>query len=280
MMFVAFGIMLSTSCTKDETFADPEISFQNGQNSLVFNGTNSIDVNVNFVAEGKIETVTLKMPTANPAVFQTMDITKKMGLAYTTNSNGETSATYFFKVADTTLAALLATNTSLTYTFTLTDQELKETQATFTVTKTAANTPLSVSKNGMFYHVEGTLQGAWDLDGDALVGASGSAALKSMKNTDAAAAAFTGSWTSPTQNGTMYVKANTYDFANATEEAAAAAYNAGTPSATVTNPAANDIYIGKKGTTYYAIKITAVDANDNTCACGNKGKITFAYKKK
>lgn len=278
MLFAAIGMMFTTSCTKDETFSDPTISFQNGTTSMVFNGTNSVDVNITFAAEGKIESVSLLQPTTTGT--QTLDLTKKMGQAYSTNAGGELSATYFFKVADTTLAALFATNNTLTFKFTLVDQQAKETSATFTVTKPSATTPLSVSKTGMFYHIAGLLDGAYDLDADATVPSTQPGATKSMKNTDIAGAAFTGTWASATQNGTMYVKSNSFDFANATEEAAAAAYTAGTASATVTNPAVNDIYIGKKGTTYYAIKITALLPNFSTGTGGNTGKITFDYKKK
>lgn len=274
LVLVAFGMLFATSCGKDTTYADPTISFQGGTTSLVFDGTNEVDVNITFAAEGKIESVSMLAPTSTGT--QTTDITKKMGTAYTENGNGEVSAIYFFKVSTTDLATLLAANNgTLTYKFTLTDQEAKETSATFTVT-IPAGTPLAVSKSGSFYHISGVNPGAWNLDGDAAVSVSGTASTKSMKNTDAAGVTFTGSWTSDAANGTMYVKSNTFDFANATEELAMAAYALGTPSASVTNPAVGDIYIGKKGTTYYAIKITAFD----TTSKGNLGKISFDYKKK
>lgn len=275
-MFVAFGMILTTSCGGDEEFADPTITFQNGTSSLEFTGANGVDVNITFEAEGKIETVTLVQPTTTGS--QTVDITKKMGENGTTNSNGETTAKYYFVVSATDLTALFASNAGadLVYNFKLLDQQGKETSKTFTVTLGSTGTPFTKTKTGSFYHISGVNPGAWDLDGDAAVTVNGTASAKSMKNTDAAGVTFTGSWTSDAANQTKYVKVNSYDYANATFESAATAYAAGTASATVTNPAIGDIYIGLKGTaTLYVIKITDFDITSK----GNLGKITFEYKK-
>ena len=128
---------------------------------------------------------------------------------------------------------------------------------------------------GMFYHISGTEHGAYDLDGDATVGSTGAATAKSMKNTDAAGATFTGSWTS--DNGTTFVKDNAYDYTTGDTVAAETAFTNGSDAADVANPAVNDIYIAKKGSTYYAIKILTVDP---TVEGGmNDGQITFSYKK-
>ena len=43
------------------------------------------------------------------------------------------------------------------------------------------------------------------------------------------------------------------------------------------SPSAGDVYIAKKGTTYYVISITTVEPTWGTSA--NKGRITFKYKK-
>jgi hypothetical protein len=276
-MLMAVSTLILTSCGKEEiTTADPTISFQNDVKSLVFNGTNNVDVNITFEAEGEIESVVLVKPTFTGT--QTIDLTKKMGVSYTEDAEGKTSSIYFFKVTTAELDSLDDAGAfPLVYTFTLTDKDLRTTTGTFTVTKQTANTPLSVSKSGMFYHIAGSLQGAYNLVNDVLVGAAGAATDKHMINTDAAGDPFTGKFESG--NGTKFVKANAYDFANATEEAAITAYAAGAELTTVT-PAANDIYIAKNGTTYFVIKITSIDPADNTCACGNTGKISFDYKKK
>ncbi len=96
-----------------------------------------------------------------------------------------------------------------------------------------------------------------------------------MKNTSTVNDGWKNEWTS--MNGTLFVKANSYNYANATLEAAIAAYNAGTPSQTVTNPAANDIYIAKLrgGNNYVVIKVTNVVETTND----NLDKIEFSYKK-
>ncbi len=164
-----------------------------------------------------------------------------------------------------------------TYTFTLEDEDGNVVERVIDVTVSAA---LANENTGSFYHIFGSLEGSYDLVADALVGAAGAATSKDLQNTDAVGAAFTGSFTAA--NTTKFVKSNSYDYANANEQSAMAAYAAGTASATVTNPAVGDIYIAKLrgGSDYVAIKITALDANDNTCSCVNKGKITFSYKKK
>ena len=140
---------------------------------------------------------------------------------------------------------------------------------------TAATTALATEvTTGNFWHIYGPNHGAYNLDGDATVGQAEDAALKSMINTDDVGGAFTGSW--ETGNGTEYVKDNAFDYANATVEGATTSFEAGTSNGTVSNPVANDIYIAKKGTTYYAIKITAVNPSATKA---NDGQITFSYKK-
>lgn len=136
------GATLFTNCKKDETFADPTVSFQGGVTSMVFTGTNSIDINVTFAAEGKIESVTLQGPSLTSSGTTTTTITSKMGTSGTDNANGETSATYLFKVTATDLALAFVNHTTLTYTFTITDQESSSTTGTFTVTTPSA-TPIS-----------------------------------------------------------------------------------------------------------------------------------------
>lgn len=165
------------------------------------------------------------------------------------------------------------------YTFSVTDKDGNTDQVSFTVTVEANATPMTNETNGAFFHIAGSLEGAYDLVNGTVVAASGSAADKDMENTDQAGATFTGSWEAA--NSTMYVKANSFDYANATVEAAAAAYAGGTAAASVNNPADGDIYVAKLrgGSTYAVIKIVNVDATDNTCSCGNTGKITFDFKK-
>ena len=167
-----------------------------------------------------------------------------------------------------------------TWTFTVTDKDGKSTTATFIVIVENASTPLNNETMGGYFHIGGSLEGAYDLVNGAVVAASGSATDKDMINTDAAGATFTGSFESG--NGTMFVKATSFDYVNATEEAAIATYVAGTPAISMSNPANNDIYVAKLrgGNDYVVIKVTNVDPTDNTCNCGNTGKMSFDFKKK
>jgi hypothetical protein len=276
-MFLAVSSLLFVSCTKDEDSADPQIYFQNSQTSLEFDGTNSVDVNITFEAEGEIESVFMIRPTFTGT--QSVDITKQMGMDYDDNGRGNTTATYFFKVSNSLIDSMMRANLlPMQYTFTLTDKDDRVTTATFEITlKAAPTTPLTVAKSGSFYHIGGSLEGAYDLVNDVRVAASGAATSKFIKNTNQVGDPFTGAWKS--DNGTKFVKVTGFDYANATEEAAMTAYAAGTELTTVI-PAVNDMFIAKHGTTYFVIKITALDPLDNTCQCGNKGKISFDYKKK
>jgi hypothetical protein len=167
-----------------------------------------------------------------------------------------------------------------TWSFTVTDKDGKSATASFAVEVANASTPLGNETMGAFFHIGGSLQGAYDLVSGAVVAAAGADSDKDMRNTDMAGAAFTGSWEAG--NATEYVKDNSYDYANATEEGAMAAYSAGSATTSVSNPAANDIYIAKLrgGSDYAVIRITDVDPTNNDCNCGNTGKIEFDFKKK
>jgi len=141
LLLLAGTTVFFSRCKKDETFADPTISFQNGTTSLVFNGTNSISVNVTFAAEGKIESVTLSGPSLTGTGTTSSPITNKMGTSGTDNVKGETSATYLFNVSAADLLLAKANHTTgFTYTFTIVDQEDKSTTGTFTVTYPATVT--------------------------------------------------------------------------------------------------------------------------------------------
>ena len=281
LMLVA-GAAIFTSCKKDDetVLADPTISFQGGVNSLVFNGTNSIDVNVTVAAEGKIESVTLQGPSLSGTGTTSAPITSTFGTSHTDNAKNQTSAVYLFQVSTANLALALVNHTSgFTYTFTVTDQEGKSTTATFTVTVPAANTPFATEvTTGTFYHIAGLLEGAWDLDGNAVVSSGGAAASKSMVNSDVAGNAFTGSWGSNAANGTQFAKITGTTYANIYQENAVTLFTGS--ATTVTNPTVGDVYIAKKGaSTYYVIEITALDPAFSTGTGGNHGKITFKYKK-
>lgn len=181
---------------------------------------------------------------------------------------------------DTLIFPLAGLTTGVTsYTLTVTDKDGNTDAVTYTVSVDPGTTAMTNEVNGAFFHVQGSLEGAYDLVGETVVSASGADADKDMRNTDDAGVAFTGSWDAA--NVTMFVKDNSFDYANATVEAATASYASGTAAASVANPVDGDIYIAKLrgGTNYAVIKVVNVDPSDNTCNCGNTGKITFDFKK-
>ncbi len=161
------------------------------------------------------------------------------------------------------------------YTITVTDN------AGIAETKTVnvkSVTGFSDEKLGTIYHIKGSLPGAYDLIGDRSRAIIDAEADKDMKNYDDVGL-FTGSWIAG--NDTKFVKVLGFDYASGTKYAAAAAFDAGSPSASVTSPIANEIYIAKlRGTTQYAvIKIISKDVLNNDCNCLNTGKLYFSYKR-
>lgn len=161
-----------------------------------------------------------------------------------------------------------------TYTITVKDKDGVATTKSFDIVVADATTPLSTMKSGYFYHVGGSLAGRWNVSTDTSIAGTGTV----LENTDVAGDPFTGAF-SLSMGSTMVVgTASNYD--DATVESAEATYNAGTAVTTNTSPAVNDVYVVKTATgDYIVIKVTAIDPADNTCNCGNTGKMSFNYKK-
>lgn len=169
------------------------------------------------------------------------------------------------------------------FTFVLTDKDGVTDTETLSVTGTSAttSTPFGTEVTGAFFHIGGSLHGAYDLVSEATVSAAGAETSKDMKNTDMAGNNFTGSWTTGTGNATMFVKDNAFDYDNGSVEDATAAFAAGSSVSTILNPLAGDILIAqlRGGSDYAVIEIVSVDPANNECGCGNTGKITFNFKK-
>lgn len=269
----------SVSFTTTNVSMNPTISFQSGMTSLVFNGTNSINLNVTLSAPSLIQSVSLQGPSLTGTGTTTLSITNKMGTSGTDNAYNQTSAVYLFNVSTSDLAlAAVNHNTGFTYTFTVNDQLGNSATGTFTVTISTTNTPLAYENtSGVIWNLVGPYQGAWDLGTNVGVSSSGAESTKDMKNTSTVASGWVNAWTTGTGNGTLYVKTSVFDYNNATLESATSAYAAGTAVSTVTNPATNDIYIAKLrgGTNYAVIKITNIVVTPSD----NLDKIEFSYKK-
>lgn len=167
-----------------------------------------------------------------------------------------------------------------TYTFRVTDKNGLTAETFVRVEVRASGTPMTNEVTGQFFHIGGSLQGSYDLVAGANVASTAANnGVRDISNTDAAGNPFTGSWEAI--NDSRFVKAAGFDYDNATVEAAEAAYTAGSANAAVNGPAVGDIYIARlRGANNYAvIKVTALDPNNNDCNCGNRGKLTFDYKR-
>ena len=276
LMFLA-GATLFTSCKKDETLPAATISVSNNTTTYTLKFVTVTDTsvlfNVTVTAEAEIESYSMKKTIGSTEV--SYPATGDKGIA-ATGYTGLTSYTYHFD------ENFLKTETfPQTFKFSVTDKDGNTANVTVTInyTPVTANTPFATEvTSGTFYHIAGLLHGAYNLDGDATVGSSGTASTKSMVNTDAAGATFTGSWVSDDANATQYVKTTTA-YADIYQENATTLYAAGTANANVTGPAANDVYIGKKGTTYYVISILTIEPTYSDNTGNNHGRITFKYKK-
>ncbi|MCH8329981.1 MAG: hypothetical protein IH946_01145 [Bacteroidetes bacterium] len=185
-------------------------------------------------------------------------------------SGGSSNVSYNYVVSATAAIGSIITLTSIVI-----DEDLDSASTTYSITVISS----MVDYTGQFYHVEGTLKGAYDLDQNVEISAGGEEADKDMRNYDGAGNPFTGSW--QIGNSTTYVKDNAFDYGAATPSTAAAAYNAGGVITDVMSPADGDIYIAnlRGNNDYVVIKITNNDENDNTCSCGNLGILEFKYKK-
>lgn len=250
-----------TSCGDDEDALAPEISFPNGGDkaeTVKVGDSISFQVDVKK-GDGKLEEAGIK-------VSLKMDGVDAVVTGVTT-----TEATDGYKVM---VAYKFAKAGEYVFTIDAADKDgVAATPKTKTVTvEGAAEVFAKEVTTGVVWNAAGTGKGAWDLDADAAISSTGTTDA-SIQNLDEAGKAFTGKFES--ENGTMFVKA-TLDFATVTKTAAIEAYTKGTPSKSVT-PAKGDVYVAAKGTTYYVISITAVDA---TAENGNNdGKVTFSYKK-
>lgn len=161
-----------------------------------------------------------------------------------------------------------------TYTITVKDRDGVTTSKSFDIVVADPTTPLSTMKSGYFYHVGGSLAGRWNVSTDTSIAGTGTL----LENTDVAGDPFTGAF-DLSMGSTMVVgSASNYD--NATVESAEATYNAGTAVTANNTPVVNDVYVVKTATgDYIVIKVTDINAADNTCVCGNRGKMSFIYKK-
>ncbi len=268
LALVSAAAMVFTSCEDDKdpvlpilTVTEANFGITNGKVSMTQGGT------LDFSWDARKGDVDLK----------TFSISVLGNVIADTTNNGNVLP-YTLKNADDEKyidGISFMPNASGEYVFTVTDKDGEIARVTVDV---MVETTLGTEITGAFFHIEGLGKGAWDLMGDKSMAKADPTSEKDMINNDAAGVTFTGSWVAG--NTTMFVKANGFDYDNATMESAMTAYNGGTAANSVANPANGDIYIAYvRGMHYMVIKIVNVDPNDTSSGGGNNGKITFDYKK-
>ena len=282
-VFLLIAGLTFVSCKKDEDPPKPNltIKFPGGVTAIEYPAVTSIDVVIEFAAEAKIKRIYLSEPQAVGGSVE-RDITDNMGTGGNELVLGKTSSTYYFKVSQTKLLGVMASHTTAKYIFNIEDQEGNTESSTFTVTKKAGTYLTKEITTSELYHVTGSVSGAWDLEHDTYVSLASAPSTLYMINTDAAGATFTGSWKSNPANATKFVKAASgFDYTNATEEAAKAAYALGSPSNSISNPAVDEIFIAMRNSVYYVIKITTIDPTFSPgTGTGDAGVMKFHYRKK
>jgi hypothetical protein len=139
------------------------------------------------------------------------------------------------------------------------------------------STSLVEYTGGVMHHLLGVETGAYDLVNNTPLSSADAAGDKDLLDITTVGTSVS-EWTSG--NGSMFVKDNTFDYANATDASAGAAFLAGTSSTTIGSFAVGDlIIVDLSGSGEYAVvKITAIDLTYGASTNGNLGKISFVYK--
>ncbi len=171
---------------------------------------------------------------------------------------------------------------SETWTFTVTNSDGQEVTKTMTFTLEAEETPFDYENtaDGAIYHRWGQYPGAYDLAMNTTMSQSEPDEEKDMVNTSVNGEAFTATWKAGDGNTTTFVKAEGYDYENATVESANAALAGGDPvSEITTEAAAGDVYIASlRGTGEPCVIYIQEVSQDDPLKSGT-GYMYFAYKK-
>jgi hypothetical protein len=273
LLFAFTAVALTfTACKKDETDdiiinENPTVKFTVGEgfvsgNATVENGS-AITIGIEATSYGSTKLKTLSVTrTFTGGTVEDVD---------TQSDINEVFAGYVFTGNAATTAGIEI------WTATVVDKDNKTSTATLILT---TNDGFNVEVSGAFFHVFGSLKGAYDLVNDVLIAENEDESLKDMKNIDQGAVTFTGGWESGSGNGSLFLKANgLVDYDNVVYSELKNNFTTGL--ATIVSPQAGDLYIAHlRGQDDYAlIKITEVDAANNDCQCTYTGKISFDYKK-
>lgn len=255
------GMALLSSCGGEET--PPSIT---------------LDTNAMTVAPGEEVTVTATFAEEDKKLAElTVTESTDMGGAATVELDGS-SNNYVY----TGTVPANAGGTTITVTFTVKDKKDNEGSVDLVLT---VETPFAnETTTSIVNNIHGPSAGAWDMVADqAKLKDDADADKDIVDQTDANTGDFlAGGWAAG--NGTMFVVANSYDYANATQESAVSAYAAGTATATLSNDdlAVDNVIIAKLrgGDDYSVIKITEVfDDGTNGGTGNNTDYRKFTYKK-
>ena len=281
--YFAFALFSAAALTFTACEEEEPIDYE--EPTLSFSGTDAVAIN--FAEEtDHAKTIAFTVTVDAPAGIKafTLHKVKLDGVTVVTDDEtdiigallDQTTGTYNLSDLVTFEQFVSGGFDKIEYEFIVTDNEDQVANKKYTVTEVTA---FPTSESGMFYNIVGADPGAYDLDNDVTVIQAGEPANKHLINTDVVGVAFTGSWmsTTPTGNGTEFVKVTGYDFTAGLVKSARLLYAAGTPSTVVDAPAVNDIYVAKLDTKYYVIKVTAINPTEGTGV--NKGQLTFDYLK-
>ena len=151
-----------------------------------------------------------------------------------------------------------------------------------------AETGWGAEKNGAINHVNGLKDGGFNLkSGVNVSGLNGKSEDLYMINTSTGKETdFVAGWSSDlvksvnkSGNGTKFAKV-TVDYDKVTVTAAKTAFDAASPSTTVSDVVVGNIYVAVKDAEVYILKITKVDKEENSTRKKGRGCIEFSYKAK
>jgi len=167
------------------------------------------------------------------------------------------------------------TNATTVFTFTVKDKDGSTSTTTYTVNPAFVEKADQTIYNAL---APTGYYGAYNLE--TLSGVPSSSNDKDMQDmTPSATGIYAKGWDGA--SGTVFVKSNSYDYANANWATAKAAFAAGTSTNSVTNAAVGDIYIAKlrNQDNYAVIKVTAVVDDEQVGTGKNQDYIKFNVKK-
>jgi hypothetical protein len=269
---------LMTACDSTSSNSGPSITNLYLDNTSLSAGGGSTGIHATVADPNKGIQVNFKV------VQNGTDVSSDFTISYTAPSSSVTSWSAFNDGSAKISAVSGATNGNDTLVMTVTDASgsgtaTQRVPVTVTGGVNGGGSTATQSYTGSVYDVNGPNKGAFDLINNTGVSASSSDATKDLKDITAVGTVFDGSLSSG--NGATFVKApSSFVFTGATVESITAAFNAGTPSTTISTPSVGDVWLVKtsrSGTvTYIALQFTVVHA-ESASSSANDGYVTFTY---